>query len=419
MHHFQVTPKPRGLTRFTLKGMPYFTLQSTLTAEERYQKRKLIFQDAVSLLSLLAITVFLFIATFFLFQSFSRQQTLLASRWLNRGNAALQSHHPEQAIQALRSALAYAPGQRSIEIQLAEALAEAGRTQEATAYFNTLWDEEPGNGIINLQLARLAAKQGSVDEALKYYRSSIYGTWEGDGTARRREVRLELITYLMSLHRYEQARGELLIAAGNAPDEIPIKLQIAGLMEAAGDPANAAQIYKAVLQKKPHDLPAIEGAGRTAYALGNYAEARDYLERALNHPEAEKEAAAQQQENRNLLADAVHILLLYPSPALSPLARSQRTLQDIRLARSRFNECVTSQPSGASQPEMAGLAARWQQVPQKLTPAMLQRNASLSSEMMQLVYDTELTADKSCGPAAGENALLSKIAQNPGAVEVE
>ena len=127
------------------------------------------------------------------------------------------------------------PGSEDIEIDLAEALAGAGRTQEATSYFTTLWEAEPGSGIINLQLARLAARQGNESEALERYRASIYGNWEGDGTVRRRSVRLELIDYLIDRHRYSQAQGELIIAAGNAPDDPAIKLQIAALMEKAGD----------------------------------------------------------------------------------------------------------------------------------------------------------------------------------------
>src|SRR5271170_6180994 len=136
--------------------------QSTLTAEERSQKRKLVVRDTVALLTLLIVTLVLFTATVFLYRAFSDMRDRLAQRWLERGEAALHSGHPAEAVEDLRSALAYAPGQRNIEIDLAEALAGAGRTQEATSYFTTLWEAEPGSGIINLQLARLAARQGNV-----------------------------------------------------------------------------------------------------------------------------------------------------------------------------------------------------------------------------------------------------------------
>ena len=93
--------------------------------------------------------------------------------------------------------------------------------QEATAYFNTLWEAEPGNGEINVQLARLAARSGNEDAAKRFYHAAIYGNWEGDGYLRRRDTRLELVRYLISRGQFDPARSELLVAAGNAPSSDP------------------------------------------------------------------------------------------------------------------------------------------------------------------------------------------------------
>jgi len=393
--------------------------QNALTAEERSQKRKVIVRDTISLLTLLLVTVALFTATVFLFRAFSNLRSRLAKRWLDRGEAALHTGRPELAIEDLRSALAYSPGQRGIEVELAEALASAGRTQEAVSYFNTLWEAEPGNGTINLQLARLAAKQNLQNEALQYYHASIYGTWEGDGTTRRRQVRLELIDYLIATDRLNQARAELLIAAGNAPDDPAVKLSIAALMEKADDPASALRIYKAILQHGPPNLTALEGAGRTAFALGNYVQARDYLHRAMAHPGSASHSAQARQDIVDLAEEAVQILLLYPSPTLSPLAQAERVLRDRRLAQLRIQDCAAALPQQASQPELASILARWQQEPEKIKTSDLERNPARQQTEMQLVYDTERLADKYCGPPTGENALLSKIAANPGAVEAQ
>jgi tetratricopeptide (TPR) repeat protein len=403
--------------------MPLLKSQTALTPEERSQKRKIVIRDSIALFSLLLITVALFTATLFLFRSFTNLRSRLAKRWLDRGEAALRSGHPELAVENLRSALAYSPGQRSIEIELAEALAGAGRTQEATSYFNTLWEAEPGSGIINLQLARLAVREGNQSEALDRYRASIYGTWEGDGTTRRRDVRLELIDYLIGIHRYNQARSELVIAAGNSPDNPVLKMQIAKLMEKAGDPANAAVIYKAILQHGAPNLAALEGAGRTSFALGNYVQARDYLVKALNHPGGGAESAQARQDLHDLLEESIQILLLYPSPALSSRAQAERTLRDRNLVFQRLQECnvpLPGQPSGqALDPALAVVLGKWLQIPSwdKLTVPMLQKDEDLRQTVLQLVYETDRAADKTCGPATGENALLSKIAANPGAVE--
>jgi Tfp pilus assembly protein PilF len=400
--------------------------QAALTPEERSQKRKIIIRDTAALLTLLAVTVLLFTATVFLFRAFSDLRARLSQRWLNRGEAALRSGHPAAAVEDLRSALAYSPGQRTIEIELAEALAAAGRIQEATSYFNTLWEAEPGSGIINLQLARLSSQQNDPGGALQHYHASIYGNWEGDGSVRRREVRLELVEYLISLHRFEQARNELLIAAGNAPDSPDIKLQIAGLMEKAGDAANASQIYKAMLQHGPPNLAALEGAGRTAFALGYFAQARDYIEKALAHPAEANESAQARQDLRDLLEEAVQTLLLYPSPALSERAQAERVLRDRNLVFERLQACSVPLPGEQRggptlDPALSAALDDWLKLPDwsKLTVAQLRQDAELRHSVIGLVYRLARAADKQCGPATGEGAFLSRIAANPSVVEVE
>ena len=70
-------------------------------------------------------------------------------------------------------------------------------------------------------------------------------------------------------------------------------------------------------------------------------------------------------------------------------------------------------------PQFADLMAKWQALPDaaKITVPRLASDRDLRQSVMQLVYATEQAADKSCGPATGENAMLARIAANPGAVE--
>ena len=163
--------------------MAVFELRSPLTAEERQHKRKLILRDMLALLGLFAITAALAVATYFLFNSFSRRRQALAERWFERGESAISNGHPEQAVDAYRSALEYDPGQRETEIKLAMALSAAGRSEEAISYFNTLLESEPGNGLINLELARLAARQRNESRAVEYYQRAL------DGEMARRWIR--------------------------------------------------------------------------------------------------------------------------------------------------------------------------------------------------------------------------------------
>jgi tetratricopeptide (TPR) repeat protein len=384
-----------------------------LTPDERLARRRLILQDAVSLLTLFLITVVLFVLTLLLFRSFTNHRQELGARWKMRGEAALSEGHPQVAIDDLRSALAYIPS-RPTEIELATALADAGKTQEATAYFTNLRESAPGDGTINLQLARLAAKEGNENQAILYYQAALDGTWQGNGYDRRREVRLEMASYLISRHEYNPARNQLLIAAGNAPDNPDIKIEIASLLEQANAPRDALGIYQVLNARRDPPFRALEGAGRTAFALGMYRLAADSFNRAMTNPVAklpDDERAA----DRNMIDTSLHTLQLYPAFDLAPRARAERVLAVRNIARQRLTNCTGSNPSAASQ--LAGLVSRWNQLPSSLTPSSLEQQPDLEQTLLQLAYDTETATASVCGAPTGDDAYLLRIARNPNAVE--
>jgi Flp pilus assembly protein TadD len=445
--------------------MSFFALKSPLSAADRVERRRLIFADTLSLVTLFAITALLAILTNYLYQSYASHQVVLAARWLQRGDQALRDNKPQAAIDALSSALAFAPNDRSTAIKLAEALASAGRIQEATVYFNALLETQQGNGLINLQLARLAARQGNESQAVEDYQKAIYGNWEGDGYVRRREVRFELINYLIAHHRLDQARSELLVASGNAPsDDISVQLEIARAMELAEDPGDALHVYKTILHHHPSLREALDGAGHTAFQLGRYLEAKHYLSRALDLPATEpgsdQGSAAALQQSRDELAEASRLLALYPSSRLNPRERDSRILTARKLAMARLAQCTrdkaatpanrptaTSAPAPSSsnplqslasrfsrQPSkpagdqaaapppvdpLQGLLERWQKLPAKVSLAELEKNPELAQTQVQLIYDTELITQQVCGAPTGDDALLLKIAQTPNQVEEE
>jgi Flp pilus assembly protein TadD len=442
--------------------MSFFALKSPLSATDRLERRRLIFADTLSLVTLFGITALLAVLTNYLYQSYASHQVSLAARWLQRGDEALRDNKPQAAIDALSSALAYAPNDRSTAIKLAEALASAGRIQEATVYFNALLESQQGSGVINLQLARLAARQGNESQAIEDFQRAIYGNWEGDGYVRRREVRLELINYLIAHHRLDQARSELLVASGNAPaDDISVQLEIARNMEQAQDPSDAFHVYRTILHHHASLREALDGAGRTAFQLGRYLEAEHYLARALELPateaDSDESAVTALQQSRDQLAEASRILALYPSSRLRPAERDARILTARKLALARLTTCVNEKaaapltPSAAPAPKVSsnplqslasrftrqpskpagnqaaappavdplqGLLDRWQKLP-KVTLAELAKDPELAETQIQLVYDTELVTQQVCGAPTGDDALLLKIAQAPNQVEEE
>lgn len=394
--------------------MAVFELRPQLSAEERAEKRRLIVRDSIALFGLFLITILLALLTYVLFSTFSRHRDALARRWLASGEAALRNGNPQLAVEDLRSALEYAPNRRDIEIELATALAAAGRNAEATAYFNSLLDAQPGNGLIHLQLARLAAKQGNAALAEQHYQSALDGTWEGDGYVRRRQVRLELARYLVSENDYTQAQAELRTTSGNAPDDPATQLEIAELMEEARDPSDALRIYQAQMRHMKAPLEAFEGAGRTAYDIGYIALARESLARAIQHPGFAAQNGAARQADRQMLANSERILQLYPDPNLNVRERAARIATDAKISRARLAACFAN---ANAQGEMANLQEQWQQIPVDISVRALEQNPQTEQTMMSLVYETEEQTAQICGAPTGEDALLLKIAQNPLAVQ--
>lgn len=387
---------------------------TVLTPEERLARRNLILRDALSLLTLFLITSVIFSLTLLLYRSFENHRAELGQRWKLRGEQALHANQPKEAINALRTALAYVPDTET-EIELATALADAGRTTEATAYFNTLWDSTPGDGMINLQLARLAARQGNESLAVLHYESALDGTWPGNGYDRRREIRLEMAGYLVSRHKMDAARTQLMIAAGNAPDDPAIKTEIAGRLEQASDPQDALGIYRSVASRRPAPLAALEGAGRTAFNLGEYRIAADFLARTVSNaafaalPDNEKTA------DREMLETSSHILQLFPSLSQPPRLRAERILAAKNTAHQRLTACTTTGQS--IPPPLSALVARWEQLPSRLTAVQLEQNPDLEQTLLQLVYDTETVTAQDCGAGTADDALLLRIARNPNAVD--
>jgi tetratricopeptide (TPR) repeat protein len=441
--------------------MSFFALKSPLSASDRIERRRLIFADSLALITLFAVTALLAVSTNYLYQSYASHQTKLADRWLQRGEQAMRDGKPQAAIDALSSALAFDPNQRNTQIKLAQALASAGRIQEATVYFNSLLESQQGSGVINLQLARLAVRQGDESQATDDYQKAIYGNWEGDGYVRRREVRFELIKYLIERQQLDRARSELLVASGNAPeDDISVQLEIARLMELAQDPADALHLYKTLLRRHPSLREALEGAGQTAFQIGRYLEAKHYLSHALEGPAVDKEPAAAIAKSRANLNQATRLLALYPSSGLRPNERIARVLTDRKLAMARLAECTQDRAAGpakdsapASAPAaknssplqnfasrfsrrpaqptpnptaspvpidpLVALTQRWQQLPVKISATDLEKDPELTQAQIQLIYDSELVTQQVCGAPAGDDALLLRIAQAPNQVEEE
>jgi Tfp pilus assembly protein PilF len=365
--------------------------------------RQLILRDSITFVSLTAITAVLFVATLFLFRSFQEHRAELAKRWSDRGIAALRTNRPDQAIMFYRTALSYAPGERSYELMLAEALAQANRIEEAYNYFIGLRDERPGDGFINLQLARLAARKHDVQGSVNFYRASIYGDWAGDGAKRRREARLELARYLIEQQQLGPAKTELLVAGGNAPDDPELDVTLANLLEQAGASSEALDFFQKALVRQPHNQAALSEAGRLACRHGDYTTALALLERAVREqPQSEQSAV--------LLMQTRRILQLVPSETLSTQERVDRILTDRTIAKARWNTCTMQ--TDVSQNSLQSLSTRWTDPEATTSRSVLLHDSDKQKAALQLIYDTEILTSQHCGAHTGDDALLLLLAQS-------
>ena len=443
---------------------------TSLSLDERREKQKVLLRDTAALSALAGLVVVLSFVTYVLFHSFAAHRQMLEMRWRARGEAALAAGHPVVALNDLHSALAYSPDDRGLQVELATALAEAGRTQEAQVYFTTLLEGEPGSGIINLELARLAIRQGNAQTAVEHYEAAIEGTWNGDAFTRRREIRLELARFMIEQTRFAEARNLLLITSGNAPDNPELQLTLGRLLEQASDAADALDVYHKAAKGRATRLEALEGEAHAAAALGRYAQAKGLLTQALGEPGFAKQAEPVRNATHAAFDTANGVLAMYPADTLPAAERARRIAHAAGLAQARLLACPagegaastpaqpaaggaaptapqraqllaalgahlqslnplarkpdTPAPAAAEQtPDpLAALAARWTPLP---TGVALERQLAadpvFAQSTLELVYETERATAGACpaGADAGQDALLARIAAAPDQVEAQ
>lgn len=319
-----------------------------------------------------------------------------AAEWYRRGEQAIQGGRVDDAIDALRRATVRDRNDRRYVLALSQALALKRDDDAARSVLLTLRESAPEDPDINLQLARLAAARQDVTEALRFYHNALYAPWPAEQADARRQVRFELIRFLLTHDQAGRALSELLALSTDLPDDVPLRLEVAHLFAQAGDNGHALEQFQRALHLAPESGEALAGAGQAAFRLGDYAVARGYLRRAP--------ADADQVTKTREIVD----LLLSNDPLANRLGsaeRRRRLVADFSYAQQRLNTCL-EQHGGQTSNDVLALQNETQSFEDQLKPSAVLEQDTIETGV-DLIDRMEQVVTRSCGPAtARDEALL-------------
>jgi len=376
----------------------------TIASEKEPGLRYYLRREPLILALLSALAVLSFLGVSGLSRIYHAQRAALGNRWVNRGEADLKAHRYELAVNEFRTALLYSRDNYTYQLDLAEALIGLKKTNEAYAYLVNLWEREPENGLVNLELARIAVQRGNTERALRYYHNAIYAIWPGDQELPRRNARLELIQYLLSINAKMQAQAELIALAENLGDDPATHAGVGDLFMQAQDYEHALNEYRQSLKLNRHNPAAMAGAGQAAFELGRYDLAQRYLEAAVA-------ANPNDVQSGELIKTTELVLQMDPfRRQISVDQRHRIVIQAFNAAGERLKSCpaVDSSASAASQ---QGLAEKWAGMKPQITEEGLRRNPDRVEQAMNLVFDIERQASAVCAPPTGVDLALFLISK--------
>jgi tetratricopeptide (TPR) repeat protein len=259
-----------------LAGSKYETLGSPLALITRLRFLR---RQTTLLFVLIGITT----AAFFLTRSLAAKSRSLhradAMQWHQIGAQRLAEGDTAGAITALRHAAAGDRENREVALILANAHRAAGDTSAARDVLLQLRERLPDDADINLRLARLERNDGRPDDAVRYYQSALLSLWGPQQLDVRRQLRIELIEFLLENDQKPRALSESLLLAGEIADTPADHVRVGTLLLRAGDAARALSHFETALERTPRDADARSLAGEAAYLAGNYRLAARHLGR--------------------------------------------------------------------------------------------------------------------------------------------
>jgi Flp pilus assembly protein TadD len=356
---------------------------------------RLIHRETVQLLLLGALAVAAFFVTRAL--AASNRETTLGNgvEWYRRGTSLARDGDLAGAVESFRRAAMTNRREPTYVLALADALSRQAQNEAARTALLSLRESRPEDPEVNLRLGRLAAGRGDIAEAVSYYRNTLYAPWRTGDHDRRRQVRLELIDFLLGRTLTDSAIAELMALTADMPDEPAAHLELAYRFARAGDTRNALTQFQHALRRAPRDMEALAGAGNAAFELGEYQLARRYL-RGIPRGDT---GLAEKRDLVDLIIAGDPLL-----PRLGAAERRQRLSGGLSYARDRLAGCHP-ETSGQVAPE---LQRRVQSLERELQSRRVDTDAI--EEGLDVIAQLIGTATRQCPPSLRDRALVT-IAQ--------
>lgn len=337
---------------------------------------------------------------------------VLADDWFDQGEASFRAGDIKSALTDYRNALVYSPDNTKFQFHLAQALAAAGRGEEARSYLLSLLSESPGDGEVNLALARIAAHKGLTPEALRYYHGAIYGEWESDPIGMRWQVRRELAEYLLDRGLQQQAVPGIIALADSTPPNDTERLRVVGNLFLRAKLWNRAlDVFPAVLSANNSDEDALLGAGISAFNLGQYNLALDYFDRL---PEKDRTAP----EIAEMYRTAQQVKDMNPFVGeLSPEAKARKAANALSLATARLRECAGQEGqslSTAPQTLLQEALGNSKQISTEWSWQNIAKHPETMDEVMDHAFEMENAAATACGEPKGADRALWLLGHSRG-----
>lgn len=176
--------------------------------------------------------------------------TLLGDLLMGQGSIA-------EAVDAYTKAWQRSPT-ADVQLKLAQALAAAGRTDEAMRRYQDLLQRSPYNAQARLGYGDLLLAQGKADKALEEYQNAL--------------------RFAADVETKEKAARKIVELR---PDDIAMRLRLASYLREQYKYDGAIAQYEAVLQRDPQNLEAILGLGDSYVPKTQYDKALSYYKQAL------------------------------------------------------------------------------------------------------------------------------------------